>query len=219
MEEYLRSTEVIDCDSRPIKDKSYEITKEAQTDREKAVALFYFVRDKIKHDPYAPGYSLEDYRASVTLNRGYGFCSHKGILLTALARAAGIPARPGFVDIRDHLLSPKFLKLIGGDNLLIYHGYAELFIDGKWLHASPAYDLEKCQQNGFIPVEFDGTADAKDSPFNIKGEPHIEHVCDHGTYQDFPWDEITRVGREFWANLGMDFDEMVGGHWGKKDSE
>jgi len=43
-----------------------------KTDREKAVALFYFVRDEIKHDPDAPGLLLENYKASVTLERGKG---------------------------------------------------------------------------------------------------------------------------------------------------
>ncbi|MEE8372426.1 MAG: transglutaminase family protein [Dehalococcoidia bacterium] len=213
MDEYLRSTDVIDCDAKPILEKAGALTEGLETSREKAMALFYFVRDGIKHEPYAAGYVPEDYKASGTLKKGDGFCTHKAILLVALARATGIPARLGFADIRDHLLSYKFRKLIGGENLLIYHGYAELFVEGNWVHASPAYDLQKCQRNGFVPVEFDGVNDAKDSPCDQKGRPHIEYVLDHGHYADFPWDMLVEEGQKFWAGLGLSWSESVGKWW------
>jgi hypothetical protein len=209
MDKYLMCTEVIDCDASSVKEKARVLTEGLETEREKAIALFYFVRDEIKHDPYAPGLLLEDYKASITLERGNGFCQQKALLLVALSRAAGIPARVGFVDVRDHLLSYKFRKMIGGGNLLIQHGYAELYIDGKWVHASPAYDLECCQRNRFVPVEFDGINDAKDSPYNRDGRPHIEHVKDHGHYEDFPWDDIVSYRKEWVAQMGRGWDEFT----------
>ena len=215
MDNYLKCTEIIDCDTKSIEEKAQALTEGLGTDREKAVALFYFVRDEIKHIAYAPSQLLEDYKASSTLERGHGFCQHKAALLVALSRAAGIPARLGFVDVRDHLLSEKFRKMIGGDNLLIQHGYAELHIDGKWVHASPAYDLETCRRNGFVPVEFDGVNDAKDSPYNRDGKPHIEHVKDHGHYADFPWDDIVNYRKEWVARIGREwteYTENVGKH-------
>jgi transglutaminase-like putative cysteine protease len=172
------------------------------------VSLFYYVRDRVKHNPYAPGHDIEDHRASATLERGSGHCEHKAVLLIALCRAVGIPARLGLVDVRDHLLSPKFRNMIGGDNLLIQHGYAELWIDGRWLHVSPAYDLVTCQRAGFVPVEFDGTADAKDSPLNVEGRPHIEHVKDHGHFPDLPWDFIVEYRKQWVASMGRGWEEF-----------
>ena len=128
MDEYLRSTHVIDCDTNAVRNKSIELTGNQRTIREKAIALFYFVRDEISHEPYAPGYVLDDYKASITIQRGKGFCTHKAILLTALARAVKIPARLGFVDIHDNLISFEFRRIIGGGNLLIYHGYGALHL-------------------------------------------------------------------------------------------
>jgi transglutaminase-like putative cysteine protease len=209
MDKYLRFTEVIDWETDSVKQKALELTKGLSTPREKAVALYYFVRDQIKHNPYAPGFVPEDYKASVILQRGNGYCQHKALLLVALARAAGIPARPGYSNIRDHLLSPKFRAMIGGDNLLIQHGYAELYIDGKWVHASPAYDLETCKKGGFVPVEFDGIHDARDSAFNARGKPHIEYVKDHGTYDDFPWDFILSYRQEWVVNIGREWNEYT----------
>ncbi len=214
MDEYLRPTRVMDSDAPSIREKAQSLTGGKESDREKAVALYYFVRDCIWHEPYATGFELEDYKASGTLEKGHGFCTHKSILLAALARAAGIPARIGFADIRDHLLSYKFRKMIGGGNLLIYHGYAEMYIDGRWVHASPAVDAATCQQNGFVPVEFDGINDHRDSEYNLRGRRHIEWVMDRGTRSDFPWDEIRTAAQEFWAGLGKTFEEAVGKGWG-----
>lgn len=208
MDRYLQCTDVIDCESESIKGKAYTLTAGFQADRDKAVALFYFVRDEIRHNPYAPGFVRKNYRASTTLERGNGHCQHKAVVLVALSRAAGIPARLGYVDIRDHLISDKFCKMIGGGNLLILHGYAELYLDGKWVHVSPAYDLETCTQSGFVPVEFDGVNDARDSQFNTNGRPHIEHRKDHGRFDDFPLDYLIKYTNQWVTEQGWDWTQF-----------
>lgn len=209
MDKYLRCTEIIDCDAEAVSRKARVLTGKLQADREKAVALFYFVRDEIRHNPYAPAQAAADHKASVTLERGSGQCQHKSALLVALARAAGIPARTGYVDIRDHLLSDKFRAMVGGDNLLIQHGYVELYVGGRWLHASPAYDRAICEQNGFVPVEFNGLDDARDSARDREGRPHIEHVKDHGHFDDFPWDFIESYRKEWVAAIGREWAEYT----------
>ncbi|MEE8470103.1 MAG: transglutaminase-like domain-containing protein, partial [Dehalococcoidia bacterium] len=187
---YLNCTDFIDFDTKAVKEKARSLTKELRTDREKAIALYYFVRDEIRHNAYAQLYDLDRYKASVILEEGSGICQQKSILLTALSRAAGIPARLGFVDVNDHQLSESFKKMIGGINEFPFHGFAELFIDGRWVHASPAYDIATCRRKRFVPVEFDGVNDAKDSRYTEDGEPHIVHLEYHGPYEDFPWGEM-----------------------------
>ena len=209
MERYLNCTEIIDCHMDSVRDRARQVVEGLSTDREKAVALYYFVRDEIRADPYAPTYEQEKYKASETLERGGGHCEHKAVLLAALCRAVGVPARLGYVDIRDYRLSEKFRRMLGGDNLVIQHGYAEIYIDGRWVHVCPAYDLETCQRKGFVPVEFDGTADAKDPPRDREGRPHIEHVKDHGHYEDFPWDWIVSYRREWVEQMGREWKEYV----------
>ena len=209
MERYLKCTKIIDCDNETIKNQAQLIVKDLETDKEKAVALYYFVRDEINHNPYAPASVAEDHMASLTLERGNGQCQHKSALLVALCRAVGIPSRVGYVDVRDHLLSEKFRQMVGGDNLLIQHGYAEIYIDGKWLHVSPAYGLSTCEKGGFVPVDFDGTKDAKDSSLDKEGNPHIEHVKDHGTFDDYPWDFIESYRKEFVIRIGREWNEYM----------
>ena len=209
-ENFLKCTEIIDCDEDSIREKALEITKGLKTDKEKAIALFYFVRDNIKHNAYVPLYERNRYKASSTLKAGHGMCQNKAILLVALARAVGIPARLGFVDVEDYQLSDSFKKMIGGVNTMPFHGFAELYIDGRWVHASPAYDLATCRRKGFIPVEFDGFKDAKDSEYTKNGQLHMKHIKYHGPYEDLPLDEIYSYYREWIAKMGKAWDEFQG---------
>ena len=208
IENYLRCTEIIDCDTESVREKAIETTKGLKTDKEKAIALFYFVRDKIKHNAYTPLYDPSRYKASSTLEAGHGMCQNKAILLVALARAVGIPARLGLVDVEDYQLSEKFKQMIGGVNVMPLHGFAELYIDGRWVHASPAYDLATCQKKGFIPVEFDGVNDAKDSEYTKAGKLHMKHIKYHGPYEDLPLDEIYSYYREWISKLGKEWDSF-----------
>ena len=151
-EGYLRSTPTIDSETKSIQEKAHSLTEGQGETAEKAKSLFYFVRDKIRYNPYATFYPLE---ASAILKRRHGFCIQKAILLAALARAAGIPSRLGFATIRNRQLPAKLEKIFG-TNVIVWHGFAELNINGEWIKATPAFDLRMCRENGITPVEFDG---------------------------------------------------------------
>jgi len=189
---YLKPTSVIDSNSKVIQEKAASLTEKYTSQREKARELFYFVRDKIKYNPYLALSSIEDYRASKTLQRGEGFCIQKAVVLTALARAVGIPARLGFADIRNHL-APKELTELMGTNIFFYHGYSELWLNNKWVKATPAFNIEMCNKFDIRPVEFDGSRDAVFHERNKRGEIHIEYLKYHGTFADLPFREIKQV--------------------------
>ncbi|MGB2885326.1 MAG: transglutaminase-like domain-containing protein, partial [Dehalococcoidia bacterium] len=101
MEKYLEPTFTFDADSEAIQEKARELTGELEDAVEKAKALFYFVRDEISYNIYVKKHMPEHFRASNTLARGKGYCVQKAVLLVALARAAGIPARLGCAKIRN----------------------------------------------------------------------------------------------------------------------
>jgi transglutaminase-like putative cysteine protease len=189
IERYLRSSPTIDSDNDSIKQKAVALTKSEQTAADKAKRLFYWVRDIIKYNPLVPLEIFVDYRASKTLKRGEGFCVEKAAVLAALARAVGIPARLHLADIRNHLVSDR-LREVMGTNLFSYHGYTELYISGKWVKVTPAFDLKMCQANRIVPVEFDGKNDAIFHSHNLDGKLHIEYVADHGCREDVPVGEI-----------------------------
>jgi len=190
MEKHLASTYTIDCAEPSIKEKAAELTKGQQTEINKAKTLFYFVRDHIKYNPYGGIAPFEEYKASATLKRGEGYCVQKAVLLAALARAAGIPARLGFVNVRNHLLPKEIIDGLRGDNVMKYHGYTLMYLNGKWVKATPSFDIELCREHKFIPVEFDGTKDAIFHRHNQEGKLHMEYVHNHGIYDEVPWEEI-----------------------------
>lgn len=193
MESYLTPTPVIDSDSRPVEAKARELTHDEEDPCGRATALFYFVRDQVRYNLYVSKSRPEDFRASSTLLRGEGYCVQKAVLLVALARAAGVPAALGFARLRNHLLPEKTRNWLGGD-ILPFHGYAEMYLNGRWAKATPAFDTAMCEKYGIVPVEFDGTTDAMFHRHNREGRPHIEYLADLGhLHHDLPFDRLRQV--------------------------
>jgi transglutaminase-like putative cysteine protease len=195
LEQYLKPTATFDCDSAPIEEKARELTDGKDDVAEKAKALFYFVRDGISYNLYVPKHMPEHFRASNTLARGKGYCVQKAVLLVALARAAGIPARLGCAKIRNHLVPPKVLAVLKSD-VFPWHGYAELWVDGEWIKATPAFDILMCGELRLVPVEFDGRSHARFHSQNLDGKPHVEYLLDRGPFDDVPLDDIREALKE-----------------------
>ena len=82
------------------------------------------MRDQIQYDPYIDFFDPAEFRASEVLRAGKGFCVGKSALLAAAARVAGIPARPGYADVRNHLTSKRLKEQVG--DIFIWHSYTEL---------------------------------------------------------------------------------------------
>jgi len=162
-----------------------------------AVALFERVRDGVRYDPTAALDGRDAYRATQVLARGRGYCVQKAVLLAALARAAGIPARLGFADVRNHQ-SPVWLREAMGTDVFLFHGYVEFFLDGRWVKATPAFDAHSSQKAGVLPVTLDGTNDAMLQPVDPRGHPYIEYLRDRGSFADLPIEELERSFREFY---------------------
>jgi transglutaminase-like putative cysteine protease len=162
--------------------------------RERAVSLYYAVRDEIRYNPFLDFSDPEVFRASAVLEAGQGFCVGKASLLAACARAAGIEARLGFADVKNHLTTPRLAETMGSD-LFIYHGYADLRIDGRWVKATPAFNLALCTRFRVKPLEFDGRADSIFHPFDEDDRRHMEYLRERGVYADVPVDDIQREFR------------------------
>lgn len=154
-------------------------------ERERAVALYLAVRDHIRYDPYRIDLSPAGMRASRVLADGYGWCVPKAALLAAAARAAGIPARVGYADVRNHLSTERLRETMGTD-VFVWHGYTDLFIDGAWVKATPAFNIELCDRFGLLPLAFDGRADSIYHPYDRSGQRHMEYVRQRGSFDEMP---------------------------------
>ena len=183
-------------------DTEPELAAETDGERELARRLFAAVRDEIRYDPYRMPTDPAAYRASSVLAARRSFCVPKAVLLTAAARAAGIPSRLGFADVRNHLQSDRLREQMGTD-LFIKHGYSVLFIGGRWLKASPAFNAELCARFGVAPLEFDGETDALLHAFSGDGSKYMEYIEDHGTFDDLPLEELLEDYRRAYPGLSV----------------
>jgi transglutaminase-like putative cysteine protease len=161
----------------------------ATDDVEKAVRLYYAVRDRFLYDPYSVQFTPEASKASAVIARGRGYCVAKAVVLAAAARSAGIPARLGFADVRNHLATERLRRMMGTDTFY-YHGFTELHLAGTWVKATPAFNIELCQKFGVLPLEFDGRSDSIFHPFDASNRRHMEYVNDRGSRIDLPYDEL-----------------------------
>ncbi|MBU0992804.1 MAG: transglutaminase-like domain-containing protein [Proteobacteria bacterium] len=186
---YLKPTAIIDSDHDEIIQYAHQISGSGKRPAEKAVSLFYAVRDDIRYDPYHPFYRPEHYRASAVLKCKKGFCVCKASLLCALGRTVGIPSRVGFADVRNHLATRQLVELLGS-NLFVYHGFVEFYLDGKWVKATPTFNKELCSRHHVPPLDFNGRDDSVFQSFNDDKKKFMEYVRFHGTYDDIPIDTI-----------------------------
>jgi transglutaminase-like putative cysteine protease len=203
---YLRPTDFIDCDDPAVARFAAEAAPPGDP-RERAVALYYAVRDGFRYDPYRVDLRPEGMRASTVLTNGYGFCIPKAVLLAAAARCLGIPSRLGFGDVVNHVSTERLRKLMTTD-LFVYHGYTELYLDEKWVKATPAFNRSLCERFNVAPLEFDGLQDALLQQFDRSGNRYMEYVNDRGTRADLPLDEIRAAFEHYYPNLMADGETL-----------
>ena len=196
----LAATFFIDAGHPAVRALVDRVTAGARDEREVATALFAAVRDEVRYDPYRMPVDDEHYRASAVLADGHGYCVQKAVVLTAVARAAGIPSRLGFADVCNHLQSERLREAMGTDQFL-WHGYSTLFVSGRWIKASPAFNAELCARFGVPPLEFDGVHDALLHAFSGDGSRYMEYVHDHGAFEDLPLQRILAVYRATYPAL------------------
>ena len=125
VEAYRRPGDLIDSQHPKITAYARRVAGEG-SDHEKALRLYYAVRDDLRYDPYNTPMKREAYRASTTLAAGHGFCVNKAGLMAAVCRAVGIPARVGYADVRNHMTTKRLSDLMGSD-IFFYHGYTDVW--------------------------------------------------------------------------------------------
>jgi len=198
---YLAPTWFVDSDAPAVVDYARDAVGGATDSVEQVVALFRRVRDGIWYDPFVVSADPVAYRASTVAASSANWCVPKAVLLTAAARALGVPARLGFADVRNHLQTPCLRERMGGIDEFVYHGYADLLLGGRWVKATPAFNAELCARFGVPPIDFDGRTDALLHPFTADGSAYMTYGRDRGVHADLPLDDLLAAFR---ATYGPD---------------
>jgi hypothetical protein len=144
MQDFLMATKLCDCDDPWLRKKAEEIIDDANTPKEKALKIFYYVRDNIR---FSLAYSRS--KATQTLKRGYGECGNKTNAQVALLRAVGIPARFHWVKakavILHHLIEDFVYKNMPS---VVSHFWCECYLNSKWVSCELLFDW--CLYDGLL---------------------------------------------------------------------
>ncbi|MFD1147693.1 transglutaminase-like domain-containing protein [Saccharothrix hoggarensis] len=188
----LDTTEFLDHDNEIVRDfvrKALRGDGEGMSEVERACALYYAVRDGIHYEVYGADLSRDGLKASSTIKRGMGFCVHKSIVYAAAVRSVGVPSRIYYGDVRNHLTSPRLEELIGG-NVFTFHSLTTVFLEGKWVRATPVFNKMLCKLYKIKPLDFDGRGDSMYHPYDEDGRQHMEFLRSHGDFDDVPYDLV-----------------------------
>ena len=211
--EHLQATAIINSDHESVIAFARDHAGSSSNPVDQAISLYYAVRDGIRYNPYKFILTVEGLKASTTLEVGEAWCVPKAALLAACCRVIGIPARVGYADVQNHLSTKRMREQMQTD-IFHWHGYNTIYLNEKWVKATPAFNVELCEKFRLRTLEFDGENDSIYHPFDLDGNKHMDYINFRGEYDDVPLDEMIKTfqglyGEEAFANQNADFDADV----------
>ncbi len=204
---FLQPTFFVDRDDPDVQAFA-ELHGKGDTDIERAVALYYKIRDHWLYSPWGVSRVPEGFKASVVVRRDGakgGHCIDKAIVLAACARHLGIPSRLHFANVRNHIGTEALEKMLGTD-LLVFHGYCELHLQGRWVAATPAFNRHLCERLGVAPLEFDGRTDSIFQQYDHAGGRFMEYVHDYGSFADIPYELMVGEWKRYYHGYARSGD-------------
>lgn len=206
LNKYLKSVEFVNADHPDVQQFAMDITFGANNDVEKVKYLYYAVRDGFRYDPYRLHFSKEDMKASSLLKRDYGYCVEKSCLFAAACRVIGIPARLGFANVRNHIGTAKLEAILNTD-ILVFHGYAEIYLHDKWIKVTPVFNRELCEKLNVKPLEFNPNHDSIFQEYNENGGRFMEYLHQYGHFSDIPYELFMDELLKYYPHLAVQIQE------------
>jgi hypothetical protein len=101
-----------------------------------------------------------------------------------------------------------------GTDIFYWHGYTDVYLNDKWVKATPVFNIELTTRFRLKPLGFDGLEDSIYHPFDIDGRQHMEYLNYRGAFADLPFEEMRRDFARYYAGWGVagkaaDFEREV----------
>ena len=143
LQHFLRPTKLLPTDGI-VKSKASEITRGADTDVEKARAIYDWIVDNTFRDPKTKGCGVGNIRFMLESGDLGGKCADLNALFVGLARAAGLPARDVYgIRVAKSERGFKSLGVSSANVTKAQHCRAEVYLNGVgWFPVDPA-DVRK----------------------------------------------------------------------------
>ena len=208
----LQPTFFLDFDHPSVQSFAKTHTAGLDSPREQAVALFKVVRDIFAYNPYNINLNKDAMKVSEILKRDSAYCNEKAMVLAACLRYLGIPARLYFGNVRNHIATEKLQQLLQTD-IMAFHGCVEIWLDDRWIKATPAFNEGLCHKLGVAPLEFNGEEDSIFQQYSEDGRRFMDYVEIHGSFDDMPYDLFVAELRKHYGHLIQDggFHYRLGG--------
>lgn len=202
MESYLQATEFLDFKS-PAFDRFLEgYDFNGLTQQEIAVQLYFLVRDAFIYDPYHLDLTTSGLTASNVLSKKRAWCVEKASVMAACCRKLGIPSRLGYAIVTNHIGVEKLTHYLRR-NEIVFHGYAEVLLDGNWVKCTPAFDERICKLSKVSPLDWDGKHDSMFQEFE-GGKQFMEYLHFYGEFDDVPIELMNSEMKKYYPHLYED---------------
>lgn len=198
MEEYLKDTVFLNY-THPLFDVFLADVDHELTKKELAVRLYFKVRDAFLYDPYHLDLTESGLIASNVLGKKRAWCVEKSSVLAAAARKFGIPSRLGYAIVTNHIGVDKLVHYLRHKEI-VFHGFVELFIEGKWVKCTPAFDQRICRVSGVSPLDWDGENDSMFQEFD-HGRKFMEYKHFYGVFDDVPIELMNAEMKKYYPHL------------------
>jgi transglutaminase-like putative cysteine protease len=202
MEEYLKDTVFLDY-----KNSNFDIFLDDMDPylpkKELGTTLYYKVRDAFLYDPYHLDLTESGLTASNVLGKKRAWCVEKSSVLAAAARKFGIPSRLGYAIVTNHVGVEKLSQYLRREEI-VFHGFVELFIEGKWVKCTPAFDQRICRVSGVSALDWDGEHDSLFQEFD-HGRKFMEYLHFYGMFDDVPIELMNAEMKKYYPHL---FEEV-----------
>lgn len=183
MENFLQETTYLNY-SNPAFDLFLQNLELSQNQTTCAQQLYYHVRDAFLYDPFHLDLRPESLVSSSILSKSRAWCVEKAIVLAACARKVGIPSSLGYAIVVNHIGTDKLEKYLRKKEI-VFHGYVSLYLDGKWVKCTPAFDQRVCKINRVSPLNWDGKTDSMFQEFE-GNQQFMEYIHFYGDFDDVP---------------------------------
>ena len=202
MKEYLCTTPFLDFQHGSFETFTAGIDRNLP-EKEIAIALYFLVRDAFLYDPYHLDLTNEGLKASNVLNKKRSWCVEKSSVLAACLRKFGIPSRLGYAIVTNHIGVEKLTHYLRREEI-VFHGFVDVFLNGKWVKCTPAFDQRICRISGVSPLDWDGETDSLFQEYD-QGKHFMEYKHFYGTFSDVPIELMNAEMKAYYPHL---FEEM-----------
>ncbi len=132
---HIQKTVYCDFDHPAVSRVAKELANSGPDPAKVALAAFKHVRDNIRF-----GGDLVQVRASETLDKGYGACWNKSLLLVALLRSNKIPARMAYYPVKREFMRPAMGEACQTLPETINHCFTQVKLGGEWVAVDATLD-------------------------------------------------------------------------------